>query len=103
MPNEKFYRRIMFGEEEKCMKTTEFQSRFPKPWKFVKNGVTFSLQAANGAHVASLHTMYKPKDIPQKEWNRHIESGLQEYLLVVEPEADRRIERLRKHAETIAP
>lgn len=66
------------------MTTTEFQSRFPKPWHFVMNEVTFSLIAANGAKVALLTLTSGHYGIPQREWNRHIAAALREVIQVDE-------------------
>lgn len=66
------------------MTTTDFNSRFPKPWRFVMNEQTFSLRAANGQNVALLSLSNNHKGIPQKEWNRQVAAALREYLPVQE-------------------
>lgn len=66
------------------MTSAEFQSRFPKPWRFVMFGTTFSLRAANDEPIASLQTQSYHSGISQHEWNRHIAAGLRESPEVVE-------------------
>lgn len=62
------------------MTSTDFQSRFPKPWSFVITKVGFSLRAANGAAIGYLNLHAYHAGIPQKEWNRHVAAGVGEYL-----------------------
>lgn len=69
------------------MTSAEFQSRYPKPWRFVMFGTSFSLRAANDEVLASMHTGSSHAGIPQLEWNRHIAAGLRESPEVVENSA----------------
>lgn len=62
------------------MTTAEFQSRFPKPWRFVRQSQTFTLRAANGAMVGSLQLGSHHSGIPQQEWNRHVAAVLGEHI-----------------------
>lgn len=66
------------------MNATDFQARFPKPWRFIEFGTVFSLRAANGAVVASLGLTAFHEGIPQSEWNRHVKAALLAYLPVEE-------------------
>lgn len=66
------------------MTTPDFQSKFPKPWRFVVNETTFSLRAANGQNVALLSVTSNHVGIPQKEWNRLVAAGLSEHMEVIE-------------------
>lgn len=72
------------------MTSTKFQQRFPKPWRVVTYGVTFSLRAANGAVVASIQLSANHSGIPQAEWNRHIADAMSEYLPISEGTPDHR-------------
>lgn len=69
------------------MTTTEFQQRFPKPWRLIMFKSNFSLRAANHEIIATLGVSSFHTGIPQNEWNRHMVAALKEYIPVVEPDA----------------
>lgn len=66
------------------MTAADFAARHPKPWHFVICKTTFSLRDANGRNVGSMQVQWKPIDVPQKEWNRHIANALSEKFPVIE-------------------
>lgn len=72
------------------MTTAEFQGRYPKPWRFVKQKQTFSLRAANGAIIGSLQLGYgsSAARVPQVEYNRHVAAGLAEHIACTEAEVN---------------
>lgn len=66
------------------MTTTDFQQRFPKPWRFEIAQVGFSLKAANGTTIAYLNLSCSHPGIPQNEWHRHMAAGMSEHIPVTE-------------------
>lgn len=85
------------------MTTAEFQSRFPKPWRFVRQSTSFTLRAANNAVVASLGLSHSHSGIPQAEWNRHMAAALSEYMQVTEEPLLRSHSNLDARGKFVAP
>lgn len=74
------------------MTTAEFQSRFPKPWRFVICKSNFSLRAANGEIVATLGLTSWHNGVPQIEWNRLVAAALNEHIPCVEEQPQDRVQ-----------
>lgn len=73
-------------EKSEAMKSSDFQKRHPKPWRFVMFGISCSLKDANGKTVGSLCLSANHQGIPQQEWNRHVAEALREYIPVEQPD-----------------